>query len=187
MDLEFPEVIEEVATMFLGVPVPSSLFSRLEHAIGEYPNYIDTLIPADFWNVGLLDLGRVENPSQYISRLIKPLPQAFVPTVQINCVGRGLERKELWAHVHKNQSLIALRKSLVERLGTMRFPLEQTEKRGTTWQPHVVLASLYNMALAVGIADVPTVATFAVSEVCLYREHTDHAGTRYTVEATIPL
>ena len=140
------------ARLFLGLSIPATTHQLFHQALGAFPQYIEKVLPESRWHMTLAYLGDVENPQQYLSRLLKPLPQAYVPTVTVTYVGRGLHRMQLWGYINPSTSLLNVRTQVIDRLKTMRFPLPKTKDE---YLPHIHLANLYPMARGIGIADYP--------------------------------
>lgn len=180
-----PVRIPTRARLFLALPIPATTADILHHALEQYPQYIERVVPTENWHVTLVFLGEVEHPQQYLSRLIKALPQTFVPTVSIPYVGRGLQRDQLWAYAHASTSLTNLRTQLLDRLRAMRFPTP-----GTTdpeYVPHIRLANLYAMSRGVGLADFPVTTSFTAREIHLYKSARTSEGAKYEIVGTIAL
>lgn len=177
-------VAPERARLFLGVSIPAPARKIIAATFPQVEHYIEKTIPEERWHLTLLFLGDVENPQQYLSRLLKPNPQAFVPTVSVMHVGRGLQRLQLWAHCHPSTSLLNLQTQFADRLRTMRF---QFPKNKDEYKPHIHLANLYPMARGIGIADVACSTRFAVTQVHLYESLPLGNSSTYTIRASIPL
>lgn len=173
------------ARLFLAIPIPPSADPAIARALEHYPQYIESTIPRERWHLTLVWLGNVLNHAQYLSRLLKPLPQTFVPTISLTYVGRGLQRTQLWAYANPSPMLMAIRTSLLDRLKAMRFQLPPSYR--AAYVPHVHLADLFPMARGVGLADAPATTTFAVPAVHLYQSHRAGNSTRYSLEGTIEL
>lgn len=173
--------------MFLGLPIPERVAQLLAETFEQYPQYIEQQVAAQKWHIVLAWLGAVENPGQYYSRLSKPMPQSFVPTVQLTHVGRGKpQRQELWAFAEPTPVLIGIRNQVLARLKKMRFQFPTGEPR-KDYTPHVTLAHLFPQVGHVGIADTPVVTSFSVSEVHLYSSQSRGEETTYSIEQTISL
>lgn len=172
------------ARLFLGVTIPPAAGKILRATLSQFPQYIESIVPESNWHLTLAFLGDVEHPQQYLKRLLKPLPQTYVPTVSLMHVGRGLQRLQLWAYANPSTSLLNLRGQLQDRLRTMRFPLPKTID---DFVPHIRLANLYPMARGIGIADYPCVARFAITQIELYESTATANGPTYTIRGTIPL
>lgn len=173
------------ARLFLGVSIPPATQAVFEETLAAFPQYVEKMIPPAHWHLTLAFLGEVENPQQYLSRLLKPLPQTYVPTVSVMHVGRGLHRMQLWAYAHPSTSLLNVREQLLDRLRTMRFPLP---KDINDFVPHVHLATLYPMARGIGIADYPCATRFVINEINLYESlQLGESRQVYKVRASIPL
>jgi len=172
------------ARLFLGISIPAPARATITATFSQFPHYIEKTIAEERWHLTLLFLGDVENPQQYLSRLLKPNPQAYVPTVSVMHVGRGLNRLQLWAYCHPSTSLLNLQTQFADRLRTMRFPFP---KNKATYVPHIHLANLYPMARGIGIADVACATRFAVTQVHLYESLPLGNSSTYTIRASIPL
>ena len=172
------------ARLFLGVTIPPATRHIFQQALQQFPQYIEKTLPESRWHLTLAFLGDVENPQQYLARLLKPLPQTYVPTVSAMHIGRGLQRVQLWSYVHPSTSLLNLRTQLINRLRTMRFPLPKT---GDDFVPHVHLANLYPMARGIGIADYPCAARFALRHIHLYESLSLATGATYVIRGSIAL
>jgi len=176
---------DTVARLFLALPVPESVCTRLaEAAQAHFGQYFDRLIPAERWHVTLFFFGEVRNHAQYLGRLKAPLSQAFVPTISLTHIGRGAARDQLWAHITPTPALLTLRESLAERLRKIHFP-RPAEFR--TFKPHIHLANFYPTVRGMGLADTPFSSAYAVSEAYLYQSILSHEGPTYTKLATISL
>lgn len=172
------------ARLFLGVSIPAATHHFFHQAMAALPQYIEKKVPESRWHVTLAYLGDVEHPQQYLSRLLKPMPQAYVPTMAVTHVGRGLHRMQLWGYVNPSTMLLSVRTQILDRLKTMRFPLP---KSMTDYVPHLNLATLYPMARGIGIADYPCAARFAFHQIHLYESIDLTTGVAYQVRASIPL
>lgn len=174
------------ARLFIGLPVPASAQEVIEGALENYRQYLEGTVPKQNWHLTLLFLGEVLNHKQYVSRLTKPLPQAFVPAVSLTHLGRGLKRDQLWAYATATGTLQTVRQTLIARAKAMRMPLPpRTEKDEFT--PHITIARLLNVSRQLGLPDSVAATTFTAKEAYLYQSHADSRGVRYTVEGTIPL
>lgn len=142
-------------------------------------------MPENQLHLTLLFLGEVANPQQYMSRLMKVMPQTFVPTVTLTHVGRGLERNRLWAYAHPSTILLNVREQLIARLRTMRFPFPKNIHRN--FVPHITLAKLYPMAGGIGLADTACPLTYTVETVDLWRSIPRHGQAQYYGEGNISL
>lgn len=174
------------ARLFLGLPVPEHVVRQTQAAFPSYAHVIEREVPAEKWHVTLIWLDEVENPAQYHSRLRKPLPQSFMPTVQLTHLGRGRQRTQLWAYAEASAVLLNIRTQLMDRLRVMRFPVP-TEEKHRPFVPHITCAHLFESIGGVGLADTPLVTSFSVKEVLLYRSTLAPHGSHYTVETHIPL
>lgn len=172
------------ARLFLGLSVPAAAYQVFHRALAAYPQYIEKTLPETRWHATLAYLGDVENPQQYLSRLLKPLPQAYVPTVAVTHIGRGLHRMQLWGYINPSTILLNVQRQLVDRLKTMRFPLPKTSD---DFIPHIHLANLYPMARGIGIADSPCAARFAFHQIHLYESIDMTTDVAYKIRASIPL
>lgn len=177
-------VAPERARLFLGISIPAPARKAIAATFPQFSHYIEKTIAEDRWHLTLLFLGDVENPQQYLSRLLKPNPQAFVPTVSVMHVGRGIQRLQLWAHCHPSTSLLNLQTQFADRLRTMRFPFP---KNKDAYTPHIHLANLYPMARGIGIADAACATRFAFTQVHLYESLPLGNSSTYTIRASIPL
>lgn len=171
--------------LFVAVPIPALIQKNLIAALNSFPQYIEQTIDQERWHLTLVFLGEVENPRQYWSRLTKALPQAFMPTISITHIGRGLQRDQLWAYAHPTAILFNLYRELGQRLRGMRFPLPRQQY--DDFVPHVHVANLYPMARGIGIADAAVTTTFSVRELLVYRSVPGAHGSQYATEAAIPL
>jgi 2'-5' RNA ligase len=172
--------------MFIAIPVPSQIVPAISLAFEEYPQHIEKILPTEKWHLTLLWLGDVENPKQYYSRLTKPMPQSFVPTVRYTHVGRGAQRQQLWAYAEPSPSLLSMREALVARLRTMRFPFPE-KPQYEKFIPHTRVANLYSMSGGVGLADFPLTTTFVPKEIHIIRSELTPTGSEYFIENRIPL
>jgi len=185
--LEEEEVAVETEQLCFGVHIPERVRELLAGTFANYPQYIETEIRQSAWHLSLVDLGEVENPKQYFSRLLKPLSQSFVPTVQLMYVGRGRPlRQYLWAYAEPTSVLLGVREQLIQRLKKMRFVFPDG-KPSKEYIPHITLASLFPQVGHVGIADVPTVTSFSIDEVNLYKVRTVDERSYYDVVDSISL
>lgn len=172
------------ARLFLGLSVPVATHHLFHNALAAFPQYIEKTQPETAWHATLAYLGDVENPQQYLSRLLKPLPQAYVPTVAVTHIGRGLHRMQMWGYINPSTILLNVQRQLVDRLKTMRFPLPKTSD---DYIPHIHLANLYPMARGIGIADSPCAARFAFRQIHLYESIDMTTDVAYKIRASIPL
>jgi len=173
------------ARLFLALPIPPTTASILEQSLQQYPQYIEKVIPTANWHLTMVFLGDVENPMQYLSRLLKLMPQTFMPTISLTYVGRGLQRDQIWAYAHVNPLLTNLRQQLVERLKKMRFPLPADHQR--EFVPHIHLANMYPLARGVGMADHAINVSFAAQAIHLYHSQPQSDGAHYEILGTIGL
>jgi 2'-5' RNA ligase len=172
------------ARLFLAAPVPPTVRELLKGATKEYSNFVEKVVPEEKWHVTLLWLGgEVLNHSQYVSRLSKPLSQAYAPAITLTHVGRGLQRGQLWAYAHVTPMLTQLREALQHRLHSMRFPLPSQRD----YVPHIHVADLFDMSRGFGLADQATPITFPVREIYLYKSVLTPQGSQYQIESTISL
>lgn len=178
---------DQVVRMFIGLPVPERARAPiLEAAQTYFPQYLEKFIASSDWHVTLAFLGDIVNPTQYLGRLSRPLPQAFVPTVSVTHIGRGLQRNQLWAYIQPSQSLTQLRAELLERLGEIRFPTPH-RLRQERFVPHIRIAKFYHMARPLGMSDAAVMTTFAVHALSVYRSELHPEGAQHSALATIPL
>ena len=181
------EITADTERLFIGLPVPERVSELLASTFALYPQYIETQIPRTNWHLTLAWLGDVANPKQYYSRLLKPLPQSFVPTVQLTHVGRGRPTRQLlWAFAEPTPVLLGLREQMVKRLKKMRFQFPKGEPQ-KEYMPHVTLANLFPQVGHVGIADAPTVTSFTVESINLYRSRTLNQRSTHDVVDSISL
>lgn len=175
---------DTIARLFLATAVPPNVRTTLLTATNQYSNFVERIIPPENWHVTLVWLGdEVLNHSQYLSRLSKPLSQAYAPAVTLTHVGRGLQRGQLWAYAHVTPMLTQLRASLLHRLQSMRFPVPPQQE----YIPHIHVANLFDMSKGFGLADHATPLTFPIREIYLYKSTLSPQGSQYQVESTISL
>lgn len=174
-----------MARLFLGLGVPEGVRQRLAAAAQtHFQKYFAKLAPEENWHMTLFFFGNVRNHAQYLGRLQLPLPQAFVPTVSITHIGRGMKRDQLWAYVTPTAGFMALREALDERLRKIHFPRPVAMGK---YVPHIRLANFYPVVRSMGIADTPVPAAYSVQEAYLYKSELTPERARYDIEATIPL
>lgn len=173
--------------LFIAVPLPEHLTSIISDTFRHFPQHIEQAIPSAKWHVTIAWLGEPENPKQYYSRINKPLPQSFVPTVRFTHVGRGRpDRGQLWVYAEPSAVLAGIRQQVLARLKKMRFPLPAETSR-TEFTPHVTVAKLFSQIGHIGIADQALVTSFSFDHLLLYRSRPEPGGSRYVVESVISL
>ncbi len=181
------EITADTERLFIGLPIPERVGELLSSTFALYPQYIETQVPRANWHLTLAKLGDVENPKQYYSRLLKPLPQSFVPTVQLTHVGRGRPTRQLlWAFAEPTSVLLGLREQIVKRLKKMRFQFPPGELK-QEYIPHITLAHLFPQVGHVGIADAPTVTSFSVEAINVYRSRNLNQRSTYDIIDSISL
>lgn len=172
--------------LFLSVSIPPLVNKALEEAMRPYQPYIENEVTPVRRHLTLVFLGEVENPKQYYSRLLKDMPQTFVPTINLTHVGRGLHRMQLWAFGHPTNSLLNLREQVLMRLKKMRCPLPE-DQADREFVPHIHIANLYAMSRSVGLADQPLSTQFTVPTIELYKSTRSPDGLTYHLEGAIGL
>lgn len=179
----------DTARLFVALNVPRQVHEPLRLAIKRYPQYIEQILPSNRWHLTLCWLGEVKDYQQYVAALTQPLPQTFVPAVNITHVGRGLRRRHLWAWAAATPALQGLRQQLLARLKDIDFPLPSHERK-RDFVPHIHLSNLYQdqAMLRIGLPDSMARATFSARQAYIYRSEVVEGGSRqYTVEGIIPL
>jgi 2'-5' RNA ligase len=155
-------------TLWLAFAVPDVVIELLAPIYEHYSYVIEAPTPRENLHLTLLWLGSADVPSYQIKKLLKPLPQSFVPTVRLTHVGRGRKREQLWAYGEALGPIINIREQLIARLKESKWQLPKQEPRNP-FTPHMTVAKLYDQLSHIGIADVTLVTSFAVKEVLLYK------------------
>lgn len=174
-------------TLFLAFPVPASVTELLSPIYGHYTSVIESRTPWEKLHVTLLWLGEAEVPAYQIKKLLKPLPQSFMPAVRLTHVGRGRKRQQLWAYGEALGPIINIREQLIARLKDIKWQLPKQEPRNP-YTPHITVAKLYDQLSHIGIADTTLITSFAVNEVVLYKSSVSASKTSvYSPVGTISL
>lgn len=185
MNFDF-ETDTETHRMFIALPVPQNIATAVSKAFDQYPQYLERRVPEQKWHVTLLWLGDVENPEQYMSRLRKDMIQSFLPTVRVTHVGRGKQRKQLWAYIDPAVAITTIRNEVIARLKSMRFPIPDQERK-RPFIPHIHIADLYDVAGGIGLADYPVPVSFAAREANIVYSTLTPQGSVYETVGTIRL
>lgn len=184
MAFDLSEYVDEQQRLFVAVPLPAHVRSALIAPLDHYRHAIEREITPENLHLTLAFLGDVINPGQYIGRLKKPLPQQYVPTIRLTHVGRGRNRRQLWAFAENSASINRLRDELIERLKGMRFSGWE-ELRNREFIPHITVATLHKQMGGVGLADTPLPVSFSFSSAHLYRSLEQGGQRHYEAQETI--
>ena len=176
---------DTTARLFIGLAIPDKAKQAIYTALRHYSDYTERKVPEENWHMTLVFLGDIENHKQYISRLSKPIPQAFMPAISLTHLGRGLQRKQLWTYANPTPAVVGLKKSVEDRLKKLRMPYKKEAERD--FVPHIRVADMYDITSGIGIPDGVINETFTPKEAYLYQSQETPLGVRYTIEATIPL
>lgn len=172
--------------MFIALPVPEIALGKIKGSFSHFANAIEKEVPTNKWHVTVAWLGEVYNPAQYMSRLVKPMPQSFVPTVRVTHVGRGHQRQQLWAYAEASTSLLNIRGQIIDRLKKMRFQLPE-DKGQQPFVPHITVAKLYDQLGRIGLADYPLMLSFVAERLLVVRSDITAKGVQYITEGEIIL
>lgn len=174
------------ARLFIGFSVPEKVKDSIHTALSQYGKYLEFKMPEDNWHVVLLVLGEIPYYHGYLSRIVKLLPQAFLPTLTVTHIGRGYTRDELWAVGHSSPVIVAMKNELERRMRKMRFPMPET-LADFEYAPHINLGNFFPVVRGMGVPDEAVNVTFPIKEAYLYEIVEDPDGVRYEVVGTIPL
>lgn len=172
--------------MFIALPVPEAALEKIRDTFGHFANAIESEVPTTKWHVTIAWLGEVYNPAQYMSKLLKPMPQSFVPTVRVTHVGRGHQRQQLWAYTETSTSLLNIRTQIIDRLKKMRFQLPD-DSLEENFVPHITVAKLYEQLGRIGLADYPLLLSFVIDRLLVVRSDVTVEVSKYTIEGEISL
>lgn len=183
------------ARLFIGLPVPDVARSVIRRSMNSLRDAIDQRTEEADWHITLLFLGEVDNFTQYLSALLQPLPRMFVPTVSLTHLGRGLQRQQLWAYIHKTAALDALRADLEKNVVSAGMKgWKQYQK--SQFVPHVRVAALKREIKGnPSLPDVLSANLFTARQAHLYRSPNwsqasadkRDGSSRYETLGTIPL
>lgn len=172
--------------LFFGLAIPDSTREKISVALSSFDKNSITLRPEAGWHLTLLFLGECPDVKGYLSRMTKPIPQAYVPTVVVTHLGKGLVGHHLWAYAQTPPSLEAVREELFMRLKKMRFAAPGLKEK-KPFVPHIHVADLAANHKTEMLPDKPIKSTFAVKEICLFQANKADKEHPYTIVATIPL
>ena len=172
--------------LFFGIEIPLPVQQAIETSLRTFPPPLHQRVPADRWHMTIFFLGECPNIRGYVSRLKKPIAQAYLPTVQITHLGRGLAPSQVWAYVEPSPVLDAIRADILERLKKMRFP-STLLRQSQSFVPHIHVADLPAEKDSSLVSDSLIQAVFALKEVVLFESKKTEVGLTYTKELIIPL
>jgi len=183
-------VREEVTTgLFIGMPIPEETRLALRAALRQYPQHIEKKVVEESWHLTLQFVGEVKQSKTKMASLMAPMPQAFLPTVNLTHVGRGLTRDQMWAFAHQTPLLNNLRRQVRARLEELGW--DTANKNSLEYQrqfvPHVNLARLYEAALGLGIADTAVALTFKAPRINIYQSEVSKQRSAYRILGEIEL
>lgn len=172
--------------LFFGIEIPQPVKQAIETSLRAFPQALHQMVSPDRWHITLFFLGECPDIRGYTSRLKKPIPQAFLPTVHVTHLGRGLAPNQVWAYVAPSPILDEIRAGLLERLKKMRLP-SPLLRASQSFVPHIHVADLpadKNSSLA---SDSLIKAVFPLKEITLFESKKTEAGLMYMKELGIPL
>lgn len=125
--------------LFIAVVVPEHVAAVLQTVVNSFAPQVRALVPRRKWHITLVWLGEQEHVAQWLPMLTQPLSQAFLPTVSLRYIGRGVHPQQLWVYVEATPVLINLRQELITRLHRAGVNTPQLTR---PWVPHVHVADL---------------------------------------------
>jgi 2'-5' RNA ligase len=171
-------VLTSVARLFVAVPIPAEVRTRLRSVLDHYQDHLQSAIPEERWHLTFLFLGTVPNVSEVLADLTPDLPQLFVPTVMLTHLGVGKAPFQLWAYAQPSTALANVRLALCRR-ANRGDPARALTELKRSFVPHVRLASLKRSQEQTMLAASPLTVTFAVRQLHIYRSELDGGAPRY--------
>lgn len=175
----------ETYRLFLAVPIPERARSVIRRAMTYYEDSIERFIPEERWHMTLLFLGESPDPTGYLPRITKPLTQAYVPTLTLTHVGRGVTGRQLWVYAAATPLVEKIRSDIADRFKQMRFAAPGL-KEDRPFVPHIHVADLATQSRQ-SLADESATITFNIPAIHIYRSEQGEKGVQYTSLRTIPL
>ncbi|MBI3255734.1 MAG: hypothetical protein HYZ63_02075 [Candidatus Andersenbacteria bacterium] len=172
--------------LFIGFSIPERVRNICREALVQYKPFIKRNIPEDRWHMTLLFLGDCLDTQAYAAVLAQPLPQAYVPTITLTHIGKGLAGNQLWVSALPTVALEEMGQMVRTRIGEagLRAP---SLLQSRDFMPHIHVADL-QPALKSLLVDKPLQVTFVPRELHLFRSETAPEHKRiYTSQARIPL
>src|SRR3989344_2301798 len=167
--------------LFFGIEIPLPAKQAIETCLRTFPQPLHRRIPAEQWHITIFFLGECPDIRGYASRMRAPIPQAYLPTVQITHLGLGLRPNQVWAYVSPSPLLDAIRAGILARLKKMRFPSTRL-RQSQSFVPHIHVADVppgKNPSLA---PDSLVQTVFPLKEVVLFESKKTETGLAYTPE-----
>lgn len=172
--------------LFIGFAIPERVKAACQEAIRPYQKHLKGVISPQRWHITLLFLGECTEVAALQAVLIKPIPQAYLPTITLTHIGKGLAEGQLWVSALPTVALQQLEKTVRARLVEtgLKIPgLMQSQD----FAPHIHVADLEPNVPSL-IVDKPLQVTFVPRELHLFRSEILAEDARvYTSQARIPL
>lgn len=178
-----PETTKLSTRIFIGASIPSQVAQYLKNNLEGYTKFTKKMIPEENWHITFLFIGPVEDEQKLTKTVDKTMSQAFLPTISLTHIGRGLQKQQLWAYAKPTSLLTNIRKELTASVNT----LTNISSRHNDFVPHIKLANLRPSPYDKLLADKPLSAVWQIKELCVYRSELSAVGANYTIIEKIKL
>lgn len=177
--------VRESVRMFIGLEVPEDVRTRIREHLKDYTRHTKKLVPEENWHITILFVGEVLEYKRYLEPLEEAMPQAFLPTLSLTHIGKGLQPHQLWAFAKNTTLLGELQKQLIDRLGSL--PIDRESNVNSNFTPHIKLGDLRTGPTNDLLADLPMLAAWRVEKLNIYHSDLSHRGANYSVMGHINL
>ena len=178
--------VQESIRMFIGVEVPDDVREKIQESLNGYTRFTKSLVPEENWHVTVLFMGEVFDYKQCLEALSAVMAQAFIPTLSLTHIGKGLKPQQLWTFAQATPLFGGLQKQLIGRLNSLDIAFKG-DNVGSNFVPHIKLGDLRVGSSNNLLADLPMLAVWRVEKLNIYRSELLHAGANYSIVGHINL